>query len=203
MFRFKNLRNFAILALLGIVVFSALWIYVGRYFSIPAAYLTKWILEEFARGWVNYVSIDGGFLILNSSIELLNEQTGWRRGEVMVEENFTRYTYSFSISFSLFLAMSRKNLLVRVLKGYVALIPLQAFSLTFLFLMRLCISVDMDLSLLRINGFALSMLIYFYQFGILILPVLAPVIIWLYIDKDLIKQLVVIDAASAAQQVKP
>jgi hypothetical protein len=189
MFKFSLFGKFTLLALLGIVAFSLLWVNTGSYISMPAAYLTKWILEDFARGWVNFVSIENGLLVLNSSIEIMNAQTGWRRGEVMIEESFARYAYCFSILFSLILAISRKNVFTRFLIGYIALIPLQAFSLTFYSLMQLCVAVSMDLSLLKINAFAFNVLIYFYQFGTLIMPVLAPVIIWLYIDKDLIKQL--------------
>lgn len=200
MFKFSSFKNFALLALLGIVGFSLLLIYVGSYITIPAAYLTKWILEDFARSWVNFVSIENGLLALNSSLEIMNEQTGWRRGELIIEESYSRYGYGLSVFFSLVLAISRKNVFTRILKGYIALIPMQAFSLTFYFLLQLCVAVNMDLSVLRMSEFAFNVLIYFYQFGALIMPVLAPVIIWLYIDRDLIKQLMTAEQSATPSQ---
>jgi uncharacterized membrane protein len=67
------------------------------------------------------------------------------------------------------------------LAGYAILLRPQAFSLTFFFLGQILVGIRLDL--LVISSFQADATSACYTFGMLVLPTLAPVALWLWFEQ--------------------
>ncbi len=74
------------------------------------------------------------------------------------------------------------HLLRRALAGYVILLIPQAFSMT-LDILKQIVAAGGSAELLRISQWQMEAIALCYQFGSLLLPVLAPVALWLWFDR--------------------
>jgi len=117
-----------------------------------------------------------------------NAQTGWRRADAIVEIDPARYGYGLPILLALLLAAWGPGRLPRVLLGYVALLPVQAFCVVFQVLMQICLAADLNLGTLGITSLQLNAIVYCYQLSSLVLPTLTPVLLWLLLDQRFVRQ---------------
>src|SRR5256885_2340348 len=76
----------------------------------------------------------------------------------------------------------------RILVGYVALLPLQTFSVVSQVLMQLCLAARLDLNVLGIQTWQLEAIVYAYQMGGLMVPTLCPVLLWLALDMGFVRR---------------
>ena len=102
-----------------------------------------------------------------------------------------QYAYGLPIFLALVLAARGKGRWVRVLGGYVLLLPFQAFSLTMSALMQMVQSAQTDIRLLRIDQWQMEAIIYGYQWGSLVVPTLAPILLWLWMDRSFVSDVLV------------
>ena len=75
--------------------------------------------------------------------------------------------------------------------GYLVLLPAQAFSLSMYALMQLVLAAQVNARLLRIAPWQLELLVYGYQVGSLVVPTLAPILVWLWLDRQFVAKVVV------------
>ena len=175
--------GFALRALLGVVLLTLLWSFVSRWLALPVGGLSGWVLERGASEWVQFTQLsERGWLEVHTALSVSNAETGWKKGEVILDINPARYAYSFPVLVALLLAMRGPGRLERVLAGYVLLLPLQMFSTVAMALIQMCMSVGMDLATLGIAAWQLEALAYAYQLGVLMVPVLSPFLLWLWLD---------------------
>lgn len=74
------ISRFAALAMGGIVVLTLAWTLAAGWLAVPVSGMSKWVLENAANGWVQRVDLETPRnLVVNSSVQVSNEQTGWRR----------------------------------------------------------------------------------------------------------------------------
>ncbi len=88
------------------------------------------------------------------------------------------------------LAARGKGRAVRAVAGYVLLLPAQAFSLTFYTLMQILLATQLNFRLLRIEQWQMELIVYGYQVGSLVVPTLAPILLWLWMDKKFVAEVV-------------
>ena len=176
-------NGFALRALVGVVVLTLLWSLVSQWLALPVGGLSGWVLEHGATQWVQFTKLsERNWLEVHTSLSVINAETGWKRGEVILDINPARYAYSFPVLVALLLAMRGKGRWERVLAGYALLLPLQVFSTVAMALIQICLSVGMDLATLGIAAWQLEVLAYAYQLGVLMVPVLSPFLLWLWLD---------------------
>lgn len=189
--RLSPLTTFVLSAFGWILALTAAWSVVSAWTSYPVGVLSHIALEQGAPMWVRQVHLSPGAMEVDTAISVPVPQAGGRRGEVSIEVSPARYAYGLPIFLALVLAARGKGRWVRVLGGYVLLLPFQAFSLTMSALMQMVQSAQTDIRLLRIDQWQMEAIIYGYQWGSLVVPTLAPILLWLWMDRPFVSDVLV------------
>ena len=185
------LTFFALSALGWTVVLTLLWTQVSAWTSCPVATLSHFALEHGAPMWVRTVHKSPGTMEVESSIAMPMPSAGGRLAEATVEAVPARYAYGLPIFMALLLAARGPGRLVRALVGYLLLLPVQAFSLTMYVLMQLVLYAQTSARVLRVEPWQVEAIVYGYQIGSLVLPTLAPILLWLWLDRQFFADVVV------------
>jgi hypothetical protein len=181
---------FALSALLWVLGLTLVWSLVAKWTSAPAAVLAEIALEQGAPGWVRAVHRKPGSIEAETRIEVLVPNSGGRRGAIVVEADPARYTYGLPILLGLLLAARGAKgprrparALARAVASYALLLPAQAFSLGACLLMEMVLAARGDLTALKAAGWQLEAIAYAFQLGTLVVPTLVPMLIWLWMDR--------------------
>ena len=194
--RLPPLWRFAFTAFLGVILITLAWLQVARWVAYPAALMAKAGLEQAAPQWVRVVHAEPGqAVVLDSSVAIATAQTGWRQAEITLDAEPGRYAYGLPIFLALMLAaqvLQRKHGRGwRVLAGYALLQPAQAFSLAMHLLMQLLLATGLDARVLKVEQGQMEAIIYGYQLGALVVPTLAPVLVWLWLERHFVNDVLV------------
>lgn len=177
------LLGFVLSAFVWMVALTGLWTQASPWTSYPVGVLSKWALEKAAPMWVRSVDIRPGQMLVESPIAVPVPSAGGRLGEVSVEADPGRYAYGLPIFLALLLAARGPRRLGLALGGYALLLPLQAFSATMYVLMQLMGATGMSAHRLLVEHWQMEALVYGYQVGALVVPTLAPIMVWLWLDR--------------------
>lgn len=127
---------------------------------------------------------------VDTSIMVPVAEAGGRQGELAIEVNPMRYAYGLPIFLALLFAARGKGLVVRAIVGYLMMLPAQAFSLSLYVLMQLALAAQLNIQTLWISQWQLELIVYAYQVGSLILPTLIPILLWLWMDRKFVAEVV-------------
>ena len=189
------LVTFALSAFVGVLALTLLWTKVSPWTSYPVAVISHMVLERVTPMWVRTVRIAPGRIEVDTTVEVPVEQAGGRRAEVTLDADPGRYAYGLPIFLALLVAarVSAKagGRLRRAVMGYLLLLPAQAASLVMFLLMQLALTARMDMAALRVVGWELDVIVYGYQLGVLVLPTLMPVLVWLWLDRQFFSTVIV------------
>lgn len=189
--RLNPIQRFALLAFVGIIVLTTVWTKLSPWISYPVAVISKYGLEDMASGWVKQVQIEPGKIEVDTNVGVANAQTGGRWVEISIDGDPGRYAYGFPIFLALLLAAWRKGRVWRAIVGYLVLLPFQAFSISTSLLMQMVLATNLDLRLLKISQGQLEGLAYGFQLGSLVLPTLVPFLLWLWLDRQFVNDVLV------------
>ena len=189
--RLNPIQRFALLAFVGIVVLTTVWTKLSPWISYPVAVISKYGMEDLASGWVKQVQIAPGKIEVDTNVGVANAQTGGRWVEISIDGDPGRYAYGFPIFLALLLAAWRKGRVWRAIVGYIVLLPFQAFSISTSLLMQMVLATNLDLRLLKISQGQLEGLAYGFQLGSLVLPTLVPFLLWLWLDRQFVNDVLV------------
>lgn len=192
--RSSVLLRFALTALAGVIVLTFVWSRASSWLSYPVAAVAHVVLEQATPLWTRSVRKVPGLIVVDTTVSVKDPQTG-RMGEVVLEADPGRYAYGLAIFWALLLAAwithRTPGRLPRALLGYVLLLPVQAFSLVAYLWMQLAGAAGYSARALFIDPWQLEAIVYAYQFGVLVLPTLAPVLIWLLLDRQFFNEVIV------------
>src|SRR5690606_38116671 len=145
--------------------------------------------------WIHTAHKRPGSIEVETTVEVALPQAAGRRAEVTLEADPGRYAFGLPIFLALLAAAwaagRAPGRWQRALLGYVLLLPVQSFSLTMYLLMQLAGAARFDLRALRIDQWQLEAIIFGYQLGVLVLPTLAPVLVWLLLDRRFFTSVIV------------
>jgi len=184
------LTIFVLSAFGWIVALTLLWSQVSAWTSYPVGVLSHIALEQGAPMWVRQVHLKPGSMEVDTSVAVPVPSAGGRRAEITIDASPGRYAYGLPIFLGLLLAARGKGRAVRAVAGYVLLLPVQAFSLTFYTLMQILLATQLNFRLLRIEQWQMELIVYGYQVGSLVVPTLAPILLWLWMDKKFVAEVV-------------
>jgi hypothetical protein len=106
------------------------------------------------------------------------------------EVNYRTFGYGVVLLWALLLASRPRRWPVKLLLGTVVLMPLQSISLCFQWLKdALLTSGPQVLVQTGLPRWSLEVVAYGYQFGFLMLTPLAPVLLWLLLDRTFVQRL--------------
>lgn len=189
--RAASLKAFVIGLFIGVVLLTLAWTRVSPWTSYPIGMVAGAVLEHAAPGWVREARLAPGRLEVDTSVAIATPQTGNQPVEITLESDPGRYAYGLPIFLALLLAARGPGRTVRALAGYALLLPLQAFSLCMQLLMQLLLTAQFDVRTLRVAQWQMEALVYGYQLGSLVVPTLAPIVIWLWLDRAFVNEVVI------------
>lgn len=165
----------------------AVWYWKAEWFNTPPALATGWLLRYLFPGWVESVEWANRTISVFTTLKM-DAAPGAMAGQyaVMVPElNPLAYSYGLPLFTALVLASGESKRLLKLAIGVVALVPFQVWSITFDLLKQVAITAGPGIAAQvaftrsESEGVALG-----YQLGALILPTLAPVGIWLALNRQ-------------------
>lgn len=189
--RAASLKIFVLGLFAGVVLLTLLWIRVSPWTSYPVGMVAGAVLEHTAPGWVRETRLRPGAFEVDTSVAVATPQTGNRLVEITVESDPGRYAYGLPIFLALLLAARGPGRTWRALAGFALLVPLQAFSLVMHLLMQVVLTAQLDVRVLKVAQWQLEALVYGYQVGVLVLPTLAPMVLWLWLDRQFVNEVVI------------
>lgn len=187
--RLSPLTIFVLSAFAWLIVLTLVWSKVSAWTSYPVGVLSNMVLEQGAPMWVRTVRLAPGTMEVDTSVAVTD--ASGRRGEITVDASPARYAYGLPIFLALLLAARGKGRALRAVAGYLLLLPAQAYSLTTYLLMQLVLGTQLDFRGLRIAQWQMELIVYAYQVGALVVPTLAPILIWLWLDQKFVNDVVV------------
>lgn len=189
--RLSPLTIFMLSAFGWIVALTALWSQLSAWTSYPVGVLSHMALEQGAPMWVRQVHLSPGTMEVDTAISVPIPDAGGRRGEITIDVSTARYAYGLPIFIALVLATRGRGRLGRVAAGYALLLPFQAFSLTMNALMQMVLAAQADTRLLRVSQWQIEAIVYGYQLGSLVLPTLVPILLWLWMDRKFVNDVLI------------
>ena len=187
------IKRFALFAFFSLIAMTLLWSKVTPWLSYPVAVVSHIALEQVAPIWVRTVHKEPGKLTLDTSVSITLPTGG--KGDVVLEADPGRYAYGLPIVWALLLAAwgaaRLPGLLGKAVLGYLLLLPAQAFSLVMYLLMELATAARLNVRTLRIDTWQLESIVFGYQLGVLVLPTLMPVLVWLLLDRRFFTEVIV------------
>ena len=189
--RLSPLTIFMLSAFGWIVALTALWSQVAAWTSYPVGVLSHMALEQSAPMWVRQAHLTPGNMEGDTALSVPVPAAGGRRGEITIDVSTARYAYGLPIFIALVLAARGRGRLGRVAAGYALLLPFQAFSLTMSALMQMVLAAQADIRLLRVSQWQMETIVYGYQLGSLVLPTLVPILLWLWMDRKFVNDVLI------------
>lgn len=187
-----SLWTFFAIAIAWFVTITLIWLQVAAWTSYPAAGIAHVVLGNGARDWVRTVHKAPGLLEVDTRIAVSapGNPPGRSKGELVAEVDPARYAYGLPLFLALLLASRSRHLVRRLLAGYVLLLIPQAFSLIFAILKQIVVAAGsaaaLGIAQWQMEGIALG-----YQFGSLLLPTVAPVVLWLWLERPFLASVMV------------
>ncbi len=157
----------------------------------PAAAIVDIVLGNAAPDWVRAIHKSPGRLEVDTRIRVTVAESAASNqiAELVVESKPARYASGLPLLLALLFAARSRRWLPKALGGYALLLIPQSFSLTFDILRQIMVAGGagaLGVAQWRLEGIALG-----YQVGALLLPTLAPVLLWLWLDRAFFAAVVV------------
>ncbi|MDD0839764.1 hypothetical protein PSQ40_14355 [Curvibacter sp. HBC61] len=193
---FSVISGFFVRALLWLVPCLALW-YAGRHYVVLApAWLAEFTMHTLFPFWVHGSELQGTQQVLLTGLGV--PMPGGRVADVTPEANVLTYAYGAPLLAALFLAVRSQGSWWKIPLGWLMLLPFQAWGVCFTWLLQVGVHMaEATRSQTRFDAFDANLIGAGYQIGFLLLPTLAPILIWLALDRRLIQQVLIEGALSA------
>ena len=186
------LYAFFLKAALWLPLCLALWYWKAEWFNSPAAIVSGWIMRGLFPGWVQAVEWSQRTISLVTTLRV-PMVPGVNEGKVAVmvaEANPLLYTYGLPLFAALLLASGEAKRWRKLVLGALVLIPFQAWGICFDLLKQVAITAGPAVA--AQTGFSpwqRESIALGYQLGTLILPTVAPVALWLALNRQFIPAL--------------
>lgn len=187
----KSLWRFFANAIVLFLLLTPMWMQVSKWTSYPVAGLTQMVLNVGAGYWVRAVNKEPGRIEVETRIQVQVPGSNSSLGvaELVAEADPARYAYGLPLFLALLLAARSKRWWKKALIGYLLLLIPQTFSLVLEILRQIMVAGGRP-GALAVDQWQLEAIAIGYQAGSLLLPALAPVALWLWLDQDFFDQVV-------------
>ncbi|MCB1889924.1 MAG: hypothetical protein KDH20_20125 [Rhodocyclaceae bacterium] len=182
--------GFFLRVLLWLVPLLAAWYWAREWLSLPVAWVAEQAMRGFFSYWVTGSELEGTTQTLLTALEV--RAPDGRVGELAPTANILSYAYGTPFAAALLLAVDRQGWWWKLPLAGLALIPFQATSVCFTWLMQVAVlaapetAAQTGFDAWDMNFFAAG-----YQLGFLLLPTLMPVLIWFALDRRVVAALLI------------
>ena len=184
--------------ILGVIIWFPvtffIWYSTANYHLAPIAWLSNLLFSWWMPDALMWVKLDQHTLVIasnfgvNSMGQIVSPPTG---NDVLgYHSNPLIYSYGLPLLYSLILATPEKDKWLKLIIGTFFLLPTELFSMVFSILKTLTFEVgtafqqQQGLSQIDIDSIAIA-----YQAGALIIPMVAPLIIWVTMHRRFLQRL--------------
>lgn len=187
-----SLVRFFLQVLLWLPVCFALWYYLSAILTAPAMWIANIAVNALHSGLIESIEHAGTKVTFLTGLQvpMPNAPPG-AVGQVVVETNPLIYCWNLPVLIALLFATDEQLFsLKRLAIGYLLLLPFQAFGIAFDFLKSVAIGVGPEISSqLDFSATTTELIALGYQFGYLMLPVIAATTIWVAMNRELIESM--------------
>jgi hypothetical protein len=180
-----SVRQFATHALLWLALSLAIWYPLRHWMLLPASWLAGQTMTLAFPSWVSGVELQGDAQVLITRLRVW--AGGGRVGELTPEAHGLVYAYGAPLLAALLLASRTRGIWWKLPAGLLVLVPFQAWGICFAWLMQVAAIAGTETSdQTGFGPFATNVIAAGYQFGFLILPTLAPVLLWFGFERRIL-----------------
>jgi len=181
--RLVTLRTFVARVLVMLAPCFAAWYFTAPYHAAVVGPVALKLVEPWRVGLVSSLERTGHTLSFVTELEVAS--TAGRAGVLVAEINPLVYTYGLALFVALMLATRARAWKIAV--GAVALLPFQAWSVAFDFLVQVAVLSGPDVAARAgLFGWQREVIALGYQAGTLLFPSLVPVLLWALFNRDFI-----------------
>ena len=189
----STLARFVLQTLIWLPLTFTFWYFAAPLLLWPAYFLTALIARGAFSDIVATVEISGATL---SFLTLLRPGTATGGGAISVEVNLLLYAFGLPLFAALTLAARNAHWIRTLLSGYLALLPFIVWGALADFLKNVAITASpMVVSQTGFASWQRELIAVAYQFGALILPAVAPAIIWVILHRAYLERMRSLDSA--------
>lgn len=188
------LAGFLLRAILWLLICLGAWYALGRFLAMPVAWLTTAVVHGFFPDWAEGVELSGTTLSLLTTLEMppLPGASANATALLSPEADYRVIGYGLPMLLAMLLASRPRGMAIKMLIGALALLPFQIWSLCFTWLKQVAIQAGPAVAAqAQFSESARNLIALAYQFGILVLPPMIPVILWLLMDRRFFSTLLV------------
>jgi hypothetical protein len=173
----------------------AVWFVLRNWMVQPPANLAGWAAHAIFPFWVTGSELNGTQHTLLTT--LAARGADGRIGNLAPEVNVLTYAYGTPLLAALLLAVRARGLWWKIPLGALALVPFQAWGVLFAWLAQVVITSGGAIrSQLSFDAWQSNVIAAGYQFGFLLMPTLAPILVWLLLDHRLVTEVMLEGALS-------
>jgi hypothetical protein len=196
--------RFLLLSIVWLAVLLPAWYWAAQWLAVPPIWLAGTLMKALF-GWVDGSHQEGVTAVLNTLVQV--RMPGPRGadmlGELAPEVNYPTYGYGLVLLWAMLLAARTPRWWLKGLLGSVLLIPAQSWGICFQWLRDVVLlSGPAGAAYLNYPRWAGEVVAYGYQFGFLMLPSVAPILLWLLFNKRFIAALWLEAALEGAPEQK-
>ncbi|WP_398312682.1 exosortase H-associated membrane protein [Zoogloea sp.] len=182
---FSLIGGFFLRTLLLLVPMLVLWYWAREWVVAPSVWLAGKALQFQFPSWVLGIEKEGAHHTLLTNLRVLAQ--GGRIGELAPEIRALTYCYGSALLPALLLGSQARKLWWKLPTGLALLIPFQAWSIAFAWLLQVAVQAGPQVAgEAGFSSLGTNLVAAGYQFGFLIFPALAPVLVWLALDRRLV-----------------
>jgi hypothetical protein len=185
-----SLPRFVLRVVAWLPLTFAVWYLAAPLLVWPVALLTELITRS-TFDWVKNVEQMGPLVTFVTSLkpdEAANPSGV--KAVLSVESNVLLFSFGLPMLAALILAAQEPHRVWMLLIGYAVLLPFQTFSVVADFLKNAAILAGPAVaSQTNLNAWQREVIVFCYQFGTLILPTVAPAIVWVLMHRRFLERL--------------
>jgi hypothetical protein len=149
---------------------------------LPAGWVAKQVMTAAFPAWVAGAELEGSTQVLLTHLRVW--VAGGRVGELSPQAHGLVFAYGAPLLAALLLASRTRRLWWKLPAGLLALVPFQAWGICFTWLMQVAVVAGNETrDQTGFGPWASNLIAAGYQFGFLILPTLAPVLVWFAFER--------------------
>jgi hypothetical protein len=185
-----SLPRFVLRVVAWLPLTFAVWYLAAPLLVWPVALLAE-LFTRSTFDWVKSVEQIGPLIIFVTSLKPAEgANPAGVRAVLSVESNVLLFSFGLAMLAALILAAREPHRVRMLLIGYVALLPFQTFSVVADFLKNAAILAGPAVaSQTNLNAWQREVIAFCYQFGTLILPTVAPAVLWVLMHRRFLEKL--------------
>ena len=185
-----SLPRFVLRVIAWLPLTFAVWYLAAPLLVWPVALLAE-LFTRSTFDWVKSVEQMGPLITFVTSLKPAEgANPAGVKAVVSVESNVLLFSFGLPMLAALILAAREPHRVRMLLIGFVVLLPFQTFSVVADFLKNVAILAPPAVSSQTgINAFQREVIAFCYQFGTLILPTVAPAIVWVLMHRSFLEKL--------------